>query len=173
LNEATESELEGIMSTAERVFRRKRSFEEFSVTVVFPFCCEPWLEFHTFLLLCLLSCLACRCLVYSPGVIVCFETHSCLVASHAFQQCVCLLRLFKEVTHEADDCLLTEIPHAWSPPSPSSSLSCCCLLALLMVLVFIIRAVDWLQLNHGDVFIGERGGCRFFHPQRSQDFPDS
>lgn len=69
---------------------------------------------------------------------------------------------------EHHDGLLAELLYEFAL-SPLSSISCAllvCLLALIVVLVLVIRAVDWLQLNHGDVFVDERGGCRFFHPQR-------
>jgi hypothetical protein len=44
---------------------------------------------------------------------------------------VCLLLKFEGVAHEVDDCPLTEIPHAWSPPSsiPSTFLLLLLLLA--------------------------------------------
>jgi hypothetical protein len=44
---------------------------------------------------------------------------------------VCLLLKFEGVAHEVDDCPLTEIPHAWSPPSSIPSTFLLLLLLLL------------------------------------------
>jgi hypothetical protein len=88
MNDALANELKGIIITAERVSRRRRSSDKFSVTVLFSFCCEPWLKLYTLLLLCLLACLACCCLVYSPVADASFDMHSFLLCNHAFRHCM-------------------------------------------------------------------------------------
>jgi hypothetical protein len=70
---------------------------------------------------CLLACLACCCLVYSPVANASFDIHRFPLCSHAFRHRMSVTQV-RRSTYEVDDCLLVELPHEFvrSPPSSFS-----------------------------------------------------